>query len=307
MSARPCWRRWPVKPEFCSPVEPLKLGFLVPAPDFAEEWRWAFDAESAALIAGGIEVDPVPWTEPGDLTAYDLVLPLVVWGYFERPAEWFALLDRIDRERIRVTNPPELLRWNSDKQYLAELGERGIPTVSTLPVDALDDDHLREARIRFGSNWLVVKPPISGGAFQTFRIGPGDPLAASVRNQRMVIQPFIHAIADGEYSLILFDGLLSHCVVKRPRNGDFRVQPHFGGATEVCAAPPGAEELAHAALAAAPGQATYARVDIIRDDAGQLAIMELELIEPALFLHLVPEASEAFAEAIRSAAQRARK
>jgi hypothetical protein len=77
--------------------------------------------------------------------------------------------------------------------------------------------------------------------------------------------------------------------------------------TEICKVPAGANELAQAALAAAPEEATYARVDIIRDDAGELAIMELELIEPALFLHLAPQANATFAAAVRSAAERARK
>jgi glutathione synthase/RimK-type ligase-like ATP-grasp enzyme len=285
----------------------LKLAFLVPAPDYAEEWRWAFDAEAAALVSGGIEVDPVPWTEAGDLTRYDLVLPLVVWGYHERPMDWFGFLDRVACEQLPMVNPPALLRWNSDKQYLAELGERGIATVPTLGVEELGEQHLREARERFGIDQLIVKPPISGSAFQTFRLGPDDPLPDEVRGQRMIVQPFIRAIADGEYSLILFDNVLSHCVVKRPQDGEFRVQPQFGGMTEICKVPARADELAQAALAAAPEEATYARVDIIRDDAGELAIMELELIEPALFLHLAPQANATFAAAVRSAAERARK
>ncbi len=204
-------------------------------------------------------------------------------------------------------NPPALLSWNSDKYYLAELQMRGIATVPTMPVEELGEEDLREARERFCTDLLIVKPPISGSAFRTFRIGPADHLPECVRGQRMVLQPFIHAIADGEYSLILFDGVLSHCVIKRPQQGEFRVQPQFGGMSEICGAPAGAEELAHAALAAAPEEATYARVDIIRDDAGELAIMELELIEPALFLHLEPQANATFAQAIKSAAERARK
>jgi glutathione synthase/RimK-type ligase-like ATP-grasp enzyme len=235
------------------------------------------------------------------------VLPLVAWGYYERADEWFAFLDWLERERLPVINPAPLLKWNSDKKYLAELGARGIPTVPTMPVEQLEDRHLDEARTRFGTEQLIVKPPVSGGAFETFRLGAGDGVPDSVRGRRMVIQPFIRAIADGEYSLILFDGRLSHSVVKRPAAGDFRVQPQHGGLTEICDPPAGAHELAEAALAAAPAEATYARVDIIRDDAGQLAIMELELIEPALFLHLVPEANATFAQAITSAADRARK
>lgn len=284
----------------------MKLAFLVPAPDFEEEWRWAFDAEAAALVAGGIEVDAVPWTRAGDLGGYDLVLPLVVWGYFERPALWFDFLRRLEREKLPVVNPPALLRWNSDKKYLAELGARGVTTVPTLEVAALSESDLAAARERFGTGRLIVKPPLSGGAFETFRLGERDRVPEAVAGRRMIVQPFIEGIADGEYSLILFDKIISHSVVKRPRSGDFRVQPHLGGTTELREPPDGAEQLALAALAAAPAAAVYARVDIVRDDLGELAIMELELIEPALFLHLAPHAEATFARTIRSAAERAR-
>ena len=123
----------------------------------------------------------------------------------------------------------------------------------------------------------------------------------------MMIQPFLPTIAtEGEYALILFDGELSHALLKRPREGDFRVQPHLGGTTEKTKAPAGAEELAMAALAAAPAQATYARVDIIRDNGGELAIMELELVEPALWLDVAPHGEEAFARSVIAAAEQAK-
>ena len=112
-------------------------------------------------------------------------------------------------------------------------------------------------------------------------------------------------VSQGEYSLILFDGVLSHAVVKRPKAGDFRVQPHLGGTTERCAPPPGGEALAQAALASAPAPATYARVDMVAGGDGELMIMELELVEPALFLGEAPEGGAPFAEAIWSAAERA--
>jgi len=122
----------------------------------------------------------------------------------------------------------------------------------------------------------------------------------------MIVQPMIDEIArTGEFSLMLFDGQLSHTVVKRPKSGDFRVQPHLGGITLPSPAPPGAEELARAALAAAPAKATYARVDIVPDDDGVLRIMELELIEPALFLDYAPDGGAAFTRAILAAVQTA--
>jgi glutathione synthase/RimK-type ligase-like ATP-grasp enzyme len=123
----------------------------------------------------------------------------------------------------------------------------------------------------------------------------------------MMIQPFLPSIpSEGEYALIFFNGAYSHTVVKRPKRGDFRVQPHLGGSTEPSDPPRGAVELAQSALAASPAKATYARVDIVRGRDGELLIMELELIEPALFLDVAPHGEDAFANAVISAAERAR-
>ena len=122
----------------------------------------------------------------------------------------------------------------------------------------------------------------------------------------MIVQPLIEEIGrTGEFSLMLFDGAFSHAVVKRPKSGDFRVQPHLGGVTRASEPPPGGVALAKQALAATPAKATYARVDMVMDDEGTLRIMELELIEPALFLDYAPDAGAAFIRAIVAAAQTA--
>jgi glutathione synthase/RimK-type ligase-like ATP-grasp enzyme len=96
-----------------------RIAVLVPDPDYPEPWRWTYDPQAAALAAGGAEVEPIPWTEVGETSAYDLILPLVAWGYHTDYARWLALLDRAEAEHWPVINPPELLRWNSDKAYLA--------------------------------------------------------------------------------------------------------------------------------------------------------------------------------------------
>ena len=281
----------------------MRLAFLTPAPDYPEPCDWAFDVEAEAVRSRGVEVDGVPWTEGRDLSSYDLVLPLVAWGYHERYPQWLGFLDDLQAKGLPVVNPPELLRWNSDKDYLKELGAKGIPTVLTIEADALEDVDLAAAADRFGTTELVIKPPVSGGAFGTHRMRVGDPIPASERRQRMMIQPFLPGIAtEGEYAVILFGGTYSHTVVKRPKSGDFRVQPHLGGSTEPCDPPTGGIELAQAALAAAPTDATYARVDIVRGPDEQLQIMELELIEPALFLDVSPHGKDAFADAIIAAA-----
>lgn len=282
----------------------MRIAFLVPDPDYPEPWRWAFDVEAQALIDAGADVEPLSWTAAGELAGFDLVLPLVAWGYHLRYDQWLAFLDRVEAAGVPMLNPPALLRWSGDKAYLAELADSGVPTVPTLAVESCCDADLEEARRRFRSEWLVVKPPISASASGTHRLGANDDLPADSRGRPMIIQPLIEEIGrTGEFSLMLFDGQFSHAVVKRPAAGDFRVQPHLGGVTLPAKAPPGAERLARQALAAAPARPTYARVDIVPDDEGVLRIMELELIEPALFLDHAPDGGAAFTQAILSAAR----
>jgi len=276
-----------------------RLAMLTPAADYDSAHDWAYDNQAAALRAAGAEVTAVRWTEAIDLSRFDLVLPLVAWGYHLRFAEWLAFLDRLEADGTPVANPPALLRWNSDKRYLAELFAAGIATVPTLEVDHLNEAALAAAHGVFATDQLVVKPPVSAGASGTFRLGPGEPVPEEVHGARMMIQPWLGSVIDrGETSLLLFDGKLSHAVIKRPKPGDYRVQPHHGGTTEQCDAPAGAIDLARAALALAPTPSTYARVDFLMADDGALQIIELELIEPALFLDYAPEAKQRFAEAV---------
>ena len=285
----------------------MRIAVLVPDPAYPEPWRWAYEVEAGILASAGAEVEPLVWTEVGDLSAFNLVLPLVAWGYHLDYPRWLSLLLRAESERWPMINPPELLRWNSDKAYLAELADAGVPTVPTLAVEACCDEDLEEARRRFGSEWLVIKPPVSASAMGAHRLGPNDDLPWDSRGKPMIIQPLIEEIArTGEFSLMLFGGEYSHVVVKRPKSGDFRVQEYHGGETSPCKAPPaGAIELARAALAAAPAKASYARVDIVPDDESVLRIMELELIEPALFLDHSPDEGAAFTRTILSAVRTA--
>jgi len=230
-------------------------------------------------------------------------MPLVAWGYHFDPPRWHALLDRLEAEGRKVLNPVPLLRWNSDKRYLAELGHKGVAVIPTRVAEQVDEAALADARTEFGEE-LVIKPPISAAADGTYRLLPHDPLPEASRGRPMMIQPFLRSIADeGEFSIMLFGGEFSHAIIKRPKAGDYRVQPHLGGTEEPCAAPAGSIELAKAALAAAPAAATYARVDMVRDGSGALAIIELELIEPSLWLQHSPDRGASFVAAVRQGTQ----
>ena len=281
------------------PFQP-RVAILVPAPDYEENWRPAFARKAAALAAAGLAVEQRVWTDPGDLTGFDLILPLFAWGYQRDVAVWYALLDRL--AGLPVVNPVPVLRWNSDKAYLAELGAKGVAVVPTVEVAALDDASLAQARAALGAEEVVVKPAVSGGADGTHRVAPGAPIPADALGQRRLVQPLMPGIlADGEYSLFFFGGAFSHAIVKRPASGDFRVQEQFGGRETRWDASDPARLLAAAALAAAPAPPVYARVDMVGDAAGVLHIMELELIEPSLFLHHAADKGAAFGRAVYAA------
>ena len=213
-----------------------RLAMLTPAADYDAAHDWAYDNQAAALRDAGAEVTSVRWTEAADLSRFDLVLAAMCWSP-ARPAAWAASPWRCSAATTLI-NDPGVLRWNSDKRYLAELSAAGIATVPTLEVDHLNEAALAAAHGVFATDQLVVKPPVSAGASGTFRLGPGEPVPEEVHGARMMIQPWLGSVIErGETSLLLFDGKLSHAVIKRPKPGDYRVQPHHGGTTEQCDAP----------------------------------------------------------------------
>lgn len=284
-------------------ISVVRLAFLSPVPEYEENWSH-IKADYVRLFGKGTAF--VDWTDPGDLSGFDLVTPLLAWGYPRDAAAWFGLLDRMEAENVAVSNPVSVLRWNSDKSYLAELDAAGIAAVPTRMSYSLNEAALCDARKAFECDTLVIKPPISGGADGTFRLAMDDALPPSVAGKRMMIQPFLPSIAaEGEYSLFYFGGNFGHSIVKRPAAGDFRVQEQFGGREEAVEASVAAKALAESALAATAnitrtGTLAYARVDMLRDGDGRFRLMELELIEPSLFLRFAPDNGAAFAKALLS-------
>jgi glutathione synthase/RimK-type ligase-like ATP-grasp enzyme len=282
----------------------VKLAVLIPEADYSADWRWAYDVEAEALAAAGADVSPIVWSDPFDPADFDLILPLVAWGYHKHFDRWLQVLGRLEDQGARVRNPVPLLRWNSDKAYLAELYDKGVPVVPTEIADPLNDESLARIRAHFGCADLVVKPPVSASAYLTFPIRSGEAIPDAVRGHRMMVQPWLENITtSGEWSLLFFNGELSHAVSKVPVPGEFRVQPEYGGIITRCAPPAGAEAVARAALSAAPTAALYARVDLVQGNCRTLQVMELELIEPALWLAEAPEAAPLFARAVVQAAR----
>lgn len=269
---------------------------LTPDPSYHEHWTADRD-QLDAVIGHGIAYRT--WNDASDLTGFDVILPLLAWGYHHDVARWFATLDGWDAQGLPLANSVATLRWNTDKDYLLDLEASGVAIVPTIESHCLNASELEMARARFGVDDLVIKPSISAGADGTYCLRPGQPIPFDVLEREMLIQPMMHAIAEeGEYSLFVFGGVFSHAILKRPAAGDFRVQAQFGGREVAVDPPQSARTLAAAALACAPVPPLYARVDMVRDGEGTFRLMELEMIEPSLFLGFAPDRGAGFAKAL---------
>jgi glutathione synthase/RimK-type ligase-like ATP-grasp enzyme len=276
---------------------------LTPDPsDPAVQGRWpeVFARMAAPLEAQGATVEPRGWTQAGDLTGFDLILPLMVWGNYRAVEPWLAAVDDWDAAGLPLLNPPSVLRWNVDKIYLQRLKDNGAPIAPTAWLDAGDPELAEAARQAHGWDEAVIKPRRSGGSYRTERLRAGQLAAFEPFNGPAMLQPFLPAVGTtGETSLVYFNGVFSHAVAKVARAGDFRVQPDWGGHVRAVTPDPDEFAAAEAALAAIDeGPLLYARVDLVRDLQGRPVVMELELLEPDLYLGEEIQAQTRFAEAV---------
>jgi glutathione synthase/RimK-type ligase-like ATP-grasp enzyme len=265
---------------------------------FATRWPDVLARNAEPLRAAGLEVEGRDWANADDLAGFDLVLPLLVWGYPFAPLRWAEAVARWEGEGVRLQNPASVLRWNADKAYLGTLTERGAPVVPTLYAEGLTAERMEQACRDLGTDRLVAKPRISSSGWQTIRWSPGAPLDGGPAGEAM-IQPYLPAIeTGGEVSLFYFAGRYSHAVSKRPQPGEFRVQPEFDGIIRLCDPAPDEREAAGRILAAVEEDLLYARVDLVRGLAGAPELIELELIEPDLYLGYAPDRGARFAAAV---------
>lgn len=268
--------------------------------DRYDDWRDQAEQIAPLLAGHDIAVTWRAWTDPDPLD-FDLVLPLMAWGYHRDLPRWTAQLDRWQASRF--LNPLAVLRWNTDKRYLLQLADKGVAIVPTRYHPALDDSLLDQARAVFATPDIVIKPPVSAGSDDTWLLRGGMACPAGALGRAMLVQPMMPAIAsEGEYSLFYLAGDLAHAIVKRPAQGDFRVQGQFGGQSTPVDPPQTAKALAAATMAAVGHDLLYARIDMVGDGTGGYRLMEIELIEPWLSLDRTTDGGQAFAAAIAAAA-----
>ena len=285
------------------------VAILTPDPAevaYPDLWPKVLARLQRALDGAGIRGVPTPWTlhvdDASALRGYARVLPLLVWGYHHDHARWLRACETWMRQGVAMSNPARVLAWNSDKRYLLELAKRGITIPQSICSDEITREVLDRAFAEFGTDELIVKPMVSGGAWKTQRLKRGGDFIAS-SGVAMLVQPYLPTIESaGETSLLYFGGRLSHVVNKRPPAGEFRVQEEFGGLYQVLPEPPaGASELAEQVLAAIDEPLLYARIDMVPDADDRWLLMEAELIEPDFYLGVDPAQGAGFARALRDA------
>ncbi|MCF7789243.1 MAG: hypothetical protein K9N47_24185 [Prosthecobacter sp.] len=261
-----------------------------------------------ALEARGLRTKRVAWSNPH----YDWSLARgavfrSTWDYFEQFATFSAWMERMAKGPLQLFNSADLVRWNMSKYYLRDLAAKGVNMPQTRFLERGSKTTLREEIQATGWNDAILKPVVSGGARHTYRLNDSNLdahemlLQYLLRNESMMLQPFLGSVlTHGELSLMAMDGRCTHAVRKIAKQGDFRVQDDHGGTVQPHT--PTADEIAFAehAVAACPHEPLYARVDVLRDDAGALSLVELEVVEPELFFRFHPPAAEALAIAIAS-------
>ena len=281
----------------------------------------------AALRNVGADAQEVDWDDDAiDWSRFDLVLLRSTWDYFDRLREFLAWAQRVSRQ-TQLLNPLGVIRWNTDKHYLADLSGAGVPVVPSMFVEPGDD--ALSAVDRFlqsiphplsapspasggrKSQDVVVKPAVGAGSRDAQRHAHEnrDAIVAHVRrlldkNRSVLLQPYLERVDEhGETALLFFDGVFSHAIRKGPllkRNAG----PTAGLYAEETITPrtpsPDELEVARRALGAIPLQTplAYARVDLIRDADGAPCLLELELVEPSVFVGYADGVADRFVQAL---------
>ena len=237
----------------------------------------------------GVDAEIVVWSDPRvDWGAFDAVVVRSTFDYVHHEARFRAWIDEVEAQ-APMHNPAPVLRWNAHKTYLRDLGERSVPVVETIWLGPGES-----ATIAW--DHAVAKPAVAGSALGLRQLTRGDTVTAE---QDLLVQPLVESITtEGELSLLYAGGRLSHMVRKVPQDGDIRVQPEFGSEVRLEIASDEAVAAADDVLAHVEHDLTYARVDLVRTADGRLSLIELEVIEPSLYLAWDPDAPRRFADAI---------
>jgi glutathione synthase/RimK-type ligase-like ATP-grasp enzyme len=258
------------------------------------------------LKAQGFKVCRTNWDNPEfDWSSTRYVLFRAIWDYFDRFAEFSSWL-KIVQQKTKLINPAEQIVWNMDKHYLRDLETAGINIVKTYFTEIGDPRTLKDVIAASGWKHVILKPAVSGGARHTYNIKPGEYdryesiYKELIAKEAMLVQPFINSIMDkGEVSFMVFGGKYSHAVLKKAKAGDFRVQDDHGGTVHPYEASDEEIEFVQDVMAKCKTIPVYGRVDVAWDNNNELALVELEIIEPELWFRKNDNAAAMLAQSVK--------
>lgn len=252
----------------------------------------------------GHTVEFVPWQARVRWRSYDGAVIRTTWDYQNHLVAFLRVLRRIHKE-TRLANPLKLVEWNIEKStYLRDLEKRGARIIPSIwHRGKIGRREIRAWFDQLQTDQLVIKPTVGANALDTLVVKRGKEniqrLKLTFDDRSCVVQPFMSGIIrEGEFSLFYFNGEYSHAILKTPKREDFRVQEEHGG--RIRAAKPSANLLAtgRKILNLISPIPLFARVDLVRTEDNNFAIVELELIEPSMYLRKSKQAPHLFAKAI---------
>jgi len=256
----------------------------------------------------GWTVEMASWRKAYNWSQFDVVVIRTTWDYQNDPDAFLAVLESIDRSGARLENSLELVRWNMQKTYLRDIDAKGVSIVPTLWEEgALDKTKLSSFFDQLDAEEIIIKPIIGANADHTFHLPRSQNNAKMAvleeifRRRAYMVQPFMPRIVEeGEFSLIYFGGMHSHTILKTPKTNDFRVQEEHGGDIRPAIAEPELLNSGQQVIDSLPQTPLYARADFVRTEQSTFALMELELIEPALYFRMDADSPMRFAHALKT-------
>ncbi len=270
------------------------------AGDFVTDYHLSVEP----MAALGWQVETVAWRSAPDWDAYDAVYICTPWDYPEHLAEFLDVLATIDASSALLINDQALVHWTLEKTYLRDIEERGGRIVPSAWFDDFDPADIAGFFSNHVTDKVVIKPTVGANAKDTFVLTDPVPpslsemLRSTFAGRAFFVQPFIENVqSEGEFSLFFFNGEYSHAILKTPERGDFRVQEEHGSAINTVQPPAELRRIAADLFAAIEPRPVYGRGDWVRGPDDDYLLMELELIEPSLYLRTDSGAAARFAAA----------
>jgi len=253
----------------------------------------------------GWMAEEISWkNEEVNWNDYNSVIVRSTWDYQNDSEKFLNVLEKINNSSAYLENNLDLMRWNMNKNYLYDLENKGIRIVETIWEKSFNPNTAFQYFDKLKSDEIIIKPNISANADNTFRltreklIEKLHDLEKIFADREFMVQPFMQNIVDeGEYSLFFFNGEFSHCVLKRPKEKDFRVQEEHGGKFKSVVPSEQQKTIGKNIIDKLAVLPLYGRTDLVRTVDNDFALMELELIEPSLYFNMDSESPTRFTKA----------